>query len=172
MGLAYAQEVDAYETDPPERAARLGYISGDVSLQPAGEEAWAPALLNRPLTTATTCGQNQAPAPKFRLARLTSGWTATPGFSFLEVDNYVVRMRITTGVMNVGVHSLAGSERIEIDTPDVTVSLLRSGSYRIEVDDAGDSYGRQGRRWRRGGYGTCAKRRRACPAKRQVQRCR
>jgi hypothetical protein len=51
LGVAQAQESDAYEPDPPDRAARLSYLDGDVSMQPAGEEDWAPALLNRPLTT-------------------------------------------------------------------------------------------------------------------------
>src|SRR5690349_9694184 len=51
LGLARAQDNDAVDPDPPDRAARLSYLQGDVSMQPAGEEDWAPALLNRPLTT-------------------------------------------------------------------------------------------------------------------------
>src|SRR3954454_11759619 len=47
LGLARAQDTDSYpDADPPDRAARLSYIQGDVSLQPAGEEDWAPAVIN------------------------------------------------------------------------------------------------------------------------------
>ena len=49
LGLARAQ--DSVDEDPPDRAARLSYIQGDVSLQPSGEEEWSPAVVNRPLTT-------------------------------------------------------------------------------------------------------------------------
>src|SRR5690242_9369221 len=42
---AYAQE------DPPDRVARLNYIDGNVSMQPAGVDEWAPATVNRPFTT-------------------------------------------------------------------------------------------------------------------------
>src|ERR1019366_7303016 len=38
------------ESDPPTRAARLSYIEGSVSLQPAGVEDWNAAPLNQPLT--------------------------------------------------------------------------------------------------------------------------
>ncbi len=39
------------ETDPPGRAARLDYMSGEVSIQPGGVNDWVAATLNRPMTT-------------------------------------------------------------------------------------------------------------------------
>ena len=44
---ANAQDQD----DPPGRVARLGYIEGSVSFQPAGESDWVEAVANRPMTT-------------------------------------------------------------------------------------------------------------------------
>ena len=38
--------------DPPARAARIQYISGEVSMQPGGVDDWVAASLNRPLTSA------------------------------------------------------------------------------------------------------------------------
>jgi hypothetical protein len=138
-GQAYAQEIDSYEADPPERAARLSYLSGDVSLQPAGEEEWAPALLNRPLTTGDKLWTEPGARAEISVGPADVRLDSHTGFSFLNVDNNVVQMRITAGVMNVSVRSLAGNEHIEIDTPNAAVSLLRSGSYRVEVNDAGDT---------------------------------
>src|SRR5690349_2770668 len=37
--------------DPPERAARLSYAQGSVSLQPSGESQWDQATVNYTLTT-------------------------------------------------------------------------------------------------------------------------
>jgi hypothetical protein len=138
-GQAYAQEVDSYAADPPERAARLSFITGDVSLQPAGEEEWAPALLNRPLTTGDKIWTEEGARAEIAVGPADIRLDSFTGFSFLNVDNDVVQMRITAGVMNVSVLSLAGNEQIEIDTPNAAISLLRSGSYRIEVNDAGDA---------------------------------
>ena len=35
--------------DPPDRVARISFLSGNVSFQPAGDDQWAQASLNRPL---------------------------------------------------------------------------------------------------------------------------
>ncbi len=39
------------QVDPPARVARLGYLSGNVSFTPAGENDWVQAQLNRPVVT-------------------------------------------------------------------------------------------------------------------------
>jgi hypothetical protein len=41
----------ADDTDPSGRVARLSYLQGSVSLEPAGAQDWIPAELNRPVTT-------------------------------------------------------------------------------------------------------------------------
>lgn len=38
-------------TDPPGRTARLSYLEGAVSFEPAGEDGWSQPTLNYPLTT-------------------------------------------------------------------------------------------------------------------------
>ena len=47
---ATAQDADQQD-DPPTRVARLGYMEGSVSFQPAGETDWVQAVPNRPMTT-------------------------------------------------------------------------------------------------------------------------
>ncbi len=42
---AAAQDQD----DPPGRVARLGYVQGSVSFQPAGESDWVQEVPNRPM---------------------------------------------------------------------------------------------------------------------------
>ncbi len=39
------------QDDPPGRVARLGYLQGSVSFQPAGETDWVQAVPNRPMST-------------------------------------------------------------------------------------------------------------------------
>ncbi len=39
------------QQDPPSRVARLNYTNGNVSMEPAGVDDWAPAERNRPFTT-------------------------------------------------------------------------------------------------------------------------
>jgi FecR protein len=138
-GAAYAQDSQPYEADPPSRAARLSFISGDVSLQPAGEQDWAPALINRPLTTGDKLWTEHGARAEIYVGPAAVRLDSDTGFSFLNVDDDSIQMRMTAGVVNVSVPTLEGHEQIEIDTPNVAISLLRAGSYRIEVNDAGDS---------------------------------
>jgi hypothetical protein len=48
-GNAAAQ--DQQGDDPPSRVARLGYMEGSVSFDPAGQQDWVEATPNRPMTT-------------------------------------------------------------------------------------------------------------------------
>jgi hypothetical protein len=138
LGLARAQDGDSYE-DPPDRAARLSYLSGDVSLQPAGEDEWAPAVLNRPLTTGDKLWTERAARAEIQVGPADVRLGDDTGFSFLNVDDDTIQMRITAGVLYVNVRALEGNDHIEIDTPNLALSVLRPGSYRVEVNDAGDT---------------------------------
>jgi hypothetical protein len=139
LGLARAQDAEPYEPDPPDRAARLSYIDGDVSMQPAGEEDWAPALLNRPLTTGDKLWTDRDARAEIYVGPAAVRLGAGTGFSFLNVDDDTIQMRMTAGVITLSVRALKGSDHIEIDTPNVALTLLRPGNYRIEVNDAGDA---------------------------------
>ena len=50
LALWSAMPVLAQNNDPPGRVARLSYMSGSVSFEPAGENDWSLATLNYPLT--------------------------------------------------------------------------------------------------------------------------
>ena len=138
-GLAHAQDNEPYADDPPERAARLSFISGDVSLQPAGETDWTAALINRPLTTGDKLWTEQNARAEIYVGPAAVRLDEFTGFSFLNVDNDTIQMRVTAGVLNVNVRTLDGGEHIEIATPNVALTLLRAGNYRVEVNDAGDA---------------------------------
>ena len=138
-GLAQAQDNEPYVDDPPDRAARLSFISGDVSLQPAGETDWTAALVNRPLTTGDKLWTEQNARAEIYVGPAAIRLDDNTGFSFLNVDDDTIQMRVTAGVMNVSVRTLDGGEHIEIATPNVALTLLRAGNYRVEVNEAGDA---------------------------------
>jgi hypothetical protein len=54
---------EANADDPPSRVARVAFIEGSVSFQPAGTQDWVAAPLNRPLTTGDTLWSDAAAAP-------------------------------------------------------------------------------------------------------------
>lgn len=138
LGIAHAQD-GAVDADPPDRAARLSHIQGEVSMQPAGEEEWAPAILNRPLTTGDRLWTESGARAEVQVGPAAVRLDGNTGFSFLNVDDDTIQMRMTAGVVNVRVRWLEQNDHIELDTPNVAVSLVRPGNYRVEVNDAGDT---------------------------------
>jgi len=139
FGMARAQDSEPYEPDPPDRAARLSYTEGDVSMQPAGEEEWAPAIVNRPLTTGDKLWTGRDARAEIYVGPAAIRLADDTGFSFLNVDDDTIQMRMTAGVIYVSIRALNGSDHIEIDTPQIALSILRPGNYRVEVNNAGDA---------------------------------
>jgi hypothetical protein len=141
FGLAHAQSDAPPDADPPDRAARLSFLQGEVSLQPAGEEEWANAVANRPLTTGDKLWTDDSARAEIEVGPAAVRLGGNTGFSFLNVDSNTIQMRMTAGVVNVRVHALDGNDQIELDTPNLALSLLRPGNYRVEVNDEGDTRG-------------------------------
>lgn len=135
LGVAFADEAD-----PPGRVARLSYLQGAVSVEPAGQQDWVGAELNRPLTTNDKLWSD---APGSR-AELDMGGAvirlgSNTGFSFLNLDDNVAQMQVTAGTVIVHVREFLEGQTYEIDTPNVALVLDQAGSYRIDVSDAGDA---------------------------------
>jgi len=134
LGAARADDV----VDPPSRAARLSYVSGDVSLAPAGNDEWAQAVLNRPLTTGDRLWVDQGARAEVQVGSANLYLDGDSGFSFVDLDDSQMHMKLTDGTLTVRVQSKRDDESIEIDTPNATVSLLHPGEYHLEVDETGD----------------------------------
>jgi len=132
LGPAWADE-----GDPPGQVARLSDIEGSVSLQPAGVQEWAGATLNRPLTTGDKLWTDQSSRAELDLGAAAIRLGATTGFSFLNLDDNTAQMQVTAGTLIVHVRDLQG-QTYEVDTPNIALSLQQPGTYRVEVNDAGD----------------------------------
>src|SRR5580698_9870376 len=135
LGVAFADE-----TDPPGRVARLSYVQGAVSLEPAGSQDWVAAELNRPLTTSDRLWSD---TPTSR-AELDIGGAVVrvgsdTGFSFLNLDDNIAQMQVTAGTVSVTVRELLENQTYEVDTPNVAVLLDQAGEYRVDVNEAGNT---------------------------------
>ena len=129
---------DDEASDPPGRVARVSYLKGAVSLQPAGTDDWVNAGINRPLTTGDELWVDRDSRAELQVGSAVIHLDEGTGFSFLDLDDRAMQMRVTEGAVNVRIRSLAENETVEIDTPNVAVSLSRPGEYRVDVASSGD----------------------------------
>jgi hypothetical protein len=123
----------ALAQDPPSRIARLNYISGNVSMQPAGAGDWAPAEPNRPFTTGDALYTDINSRAEFHmdLGIVRAGQQST--FGFLTLNDSTVQLQLTEGDLEITLRDLEPNQVFEVDSPNAAVSLLRPGTYRFRV---------------------------------------
>ena len=125
--------------DVPGRAARLSFLSGTVSFQPGSVEDWVQATLNRPLTTGDRLWTEADGRAEVHLGSTAMRLNGGTNFSFINLDDRTAQVQLSLGTLSVRVRRLADDEVVEIDTPQVALSLLRPGEYRVEVNEQGDT---------------------------------
>jgi hypothetical protein len=129
----------AADDDPPTRVARLSYTSGQVSFSPSGTDDWVAAVVNRPITTGDKLWTDQNSRAELHIGTAAIRLSSTTGFSFLNLDDHIMQIRLTEGTVSLHVRRLGDGESIEVDTPNLAFNALRPGRYRINVNEAGDT---------------------------------
>ena len=126
------------QDDPPSRVARLGYMEGSVSLQPAGESEWVQAVANRPMTTGDKLWADKDSRAELQLGSAVIRLDANTGFSFLNLDDRTAQIQLTSGSLNISVRELDRDNVFEVDTPNQAFSIYQPGSYRVEASEDGN----------------------------------
>lgn len=127
------------QADPPGRVARLNYIEGSVSFQPAGTQQWVDANPNRPLTTGDNLWVDQNSRSEAHVGGTAIRLSAQTGLSILNLNDQAVQLEVPQGSVQLHVRDIADSEAYEVDTPNLAMTILRPGDYRIDVDPNGSS---------------------------------
>ncbi len=127
------------DDDPPSRAARLSYTGGAVSFEPAGTDDWVTIVANRPITTGDKLWTDRDGRAELRFGSTAVRLGSEAGFSFLNLDDRAAQIRLTEGTINIRVRRLDEDETIEVDTPNLAFTVLRPGTYRVTVNEGGDT---------------------------------
>jgi len=129
--------VTAGQDDPPIRVARLNFIQGSVSLQPAGTEDWLDANPNRPLTTGDQLWADEGARGELHLGSTAIRVSEMTGISFLNVGDQAVQIQVAQGSADFRILHMWDNEIYEIDTANLAFTILRPGEYRVDVDPDG-----------------------------------
>jgi hypothetical protein len=120
--------------DPPTRVARLNYETGAVSFRPGSIDDWAPATPNYPLTTGDHLWSDRGAQAEMHIGSTAVRMNSETALNFLNLDDRFVQLSLTAGTIHVRMRALADDQSFEVDTPNVAVTLLRPGDYRISAD--------------------------------------
>jgi uncharacterized protein DUF6600 len=137
--LAQDQNGPPPNDDPPTRVARISHTDGAVSFNPAGTDDWVGAIINRPMTTGDKLWSDNGARAELHIGSASLRIGSSTGFSFLNLDDSVAQIQLTEGSLRVRVKRLEQNETFEIDTPNLAFSVLRPGTYRVDVNENGDT---------------------------------
>jgi hypothetical protein len=135
----YPAQAQVQVVDPPTRVARLNYVQGAVSFQPAGEQDWLEADINRPLTTGDNLWADKDSRGEIHIGATSIRLSSDTGISFLNLDDRTVQLQLAQGTIEVHLRRLEPGNAFEIDTPNLAFTLAASGEYRIQADPDGNS---------------------------------
>jgi hypothetical protein len=127
------------QDDPPGRVARLGYLEGSVSFQPAGESEWVEAVPNRPMTTGDKVWADRDSRAEVQLGSATINLAPNTGFSFLNLDDRTIQIQLSSGSINVRVWNLDRDNVFEVDTANQAFSIYQPGRYRLDASEDGSN---------------------------------
>jgi hypothetical protein len=136
LNIALAEEV--VTTDPPSRVARISHMDGEVTFAPAGSDEWAEAILNRPVTSGDRLWTESGARAELQIGSAAAYLDEKTAFGFVELDDDVMQMSVTSGRATLRVRRLADGETIQVETPNVTIALREPGEYSIEVEPETD----------------------------------
>ena len=124
------------DDDPPGRVGRINYLQGNVSFQPAGggDGDWVTAVPNRPLTLGDRLWVDHDGRAEVHVGSTAIHIDHDTGISFLNLSDNSVQLQISAGAFIVRLRRLDSDDSFEIDAPNLALSLLRPGDYRVDVD--------------------------------------
>jgi uncharacterized protein DUF6600/FecR-like protein len=129
--------VHAQDQDPSARVARTSFLQGDVSFRPGTVDDWTSATLNYPLTSGDHLWTDADARAELHVGANAIRLAPETAFEILDLDDNHLQIRLTQGSALIRVRTLDVDDDIEIDTPTGAVTLLRDGTYRVDVSEDG-----------------------------------
>ena len=117
------------QSDPPGRIGRLAYINGPVSFHDEDQTQWAPAIVNRPLSTGDSLWTEPNARSEVSISGTRVRMDGATELDMLAIDDSQVRMQVPQGRLDI--KAAAMDRPYEIVTPRGTVALQQPGDYYI-----------------------------------------
>ncbi len=122
------------EGDPPAEVARVSVLAGNVSVEPASVDQFSAAQVNAPLTTGdrlyTDVGANAAVETGQVAVRLGQQTDLT----VTALTDPLEQFGLAQGGVHLRSFAMPPGTTVELDTPNVAVTVLQRGDVRVDVD--------------------------------------
>ncbi|HEY6350773.1 MAG TPA: hypothetical protein VI636_15340, partial [Candidatus Angelobacter sp.] len=123
----------ADDDDPPSIVARVSSLNGNVSFEPSGENEFAQASLNYPVTTGDRIYTDQGARAEFETGNIAVRISGNTDITTTNLSDRFMQFGLSQGTARFRAYSLSEDQSIEIDTPNAAFTVLRAGNYRVET---------------------------------------
>ncbi|HXN50893.1 MAG TPA: DUF6600 domain-containing protein [Candidatus Acidoferrum sp.] len=138
MALSWPTPSLAQEENPPARAARISYLKGKVSFQPAGQDVWSQAALNFTVTTGDRIYADKGARAELEVGPYTVRVSEHTDLIVTNLNDQIMQLGLEQGILRVSVYELPSGDTVELDTPNAALTVLEPGTYRVDVDPDGN----------------------------------
>ena len=121
------------DSDPPGRVARLSYMEGSVSFEPAGEDNWSQASLNYPLTTGDRLWTDKGARAELETGNIAIRMSEQTDLTTTNLTDQFLQLGLAQGSLRITAYDLRSGGEVEMDTPSAAVTITKPGSYRVDT---------------------------------------
>ncbi|MGO9516076.1 MAG: DUF6600 domain-containing protein, partial [Candidatus Korobacteraceae bacterium] len=113
--------------------ARLSYVEGSVSFEPAGENDWSLASLNYTLTTGDRLWTDKGARAELETGNIAMRMSEQTDLTATNLTDQLLQLGLAQGSLRITAYDLRSGGQVEVDTPSAAVTILQPGSYRVDV---------------------------------------
>lgn len=122
------------DDNPPARAARISYLKGRVSFQPAGQDQWSEATLNFTVTTGDRLYTDKGGRAELEVGPYTVRLAEQTDLIVTNLNDQIMQLGLEQGTLRLSVYELSSENTVEVDTPHAALSVLAPGTYRADAE--------------------------------------
>src|SRR5258708_3387416 len=132
--ILFCTQASLADDNPPARAARISYLKGKVSFQPAGQDQWSEATLNFTVTTGDRLYTDRGARAELEIGPYTVRLAEQTDLIVTNLNDQIMQLGLEQGTLRLSVYELSSDNAVEVDTPHASLSILAPGTYRADAD--------------------------------------
>ncbi|HEY4355703.1 MAG TPA: DUF6600 domain-containing protein [Acidobacteriaceae bacterium] len=138
-GYGDPNQGDPNQPDPPASVVRVSVLQGNVSLQPAGVPDFSAASVNYPLTNGDRIYTDNGALAELEAGQLAVRMGGQTDLSVTAMTDNLLQFGLGQGSVHLRSYSFDPNSTIELDTPNVAITVLDAGDVRVDVAPDGNS---------------------------------
>jgi hypothetical protein len=120
--------------DPPAEVARVSVLVGNVSVEPASVDQFSAAVVNDPLTTGDRVYTDVGANAELETGQVDIRLGQQTDLTVTAMTDPLEQLGLAQGSVHLRSFAMPPGTTVELDTPNVAVTVLQRGDVRVDVD--------------------------------------